>query len=130
MPKKIKDIVLILGSMTFYFIGTVGHPEHFIIFILSILMDYAVGLLMDKKPKWKKLYLTLAIIVHIACFAIFKYYGFVVSELENHFTNFRAILDIVLPIGISFYTFQIISYEIDINVYDKSKINSWDLYDI
>lgn len=114
MPKKIKDIVLLLGSLTFYFIGTVGHPEHFIIFILSILMDYAVGLLMDKKPKWKKLYLTLAIIVHIACFALFKYYEFVVSELENHFTNFRAIWDIVLPIGISFYTFQGISYIVDV----------------
>ena len=113
LPKRYKNIILLLGSLIFYYVGTVNHLEHFIVFIISILMDYVVGILMKKYKKYKKIYLIVGIVTHIICFSIFKYYGFVVGELEKY-TSFTSALDIVLPIGISFYTFQGISYIVDV----------------
>ena len=57
MPKKMKDIILIFGSLSFYYVGTIGHFEHFIVFICSILMDYIVGILIEKYQKKKKVLL-------------------------------------------------------------------------
>lgn len=114
MPKKMKDIILIFGSLSFYYVGTIGHFEHFIVFICSILMDYIVGILIEKYQKKKKVFLVMGVVTHIICFSIFKYYGFVAGELQGIFKNFKPALDIVLPVGISFYTFQGISYIADV----------------
>lgn len=54
VPDKLKNLILFLGSLCFYFIGTINNPEHFILFILSIIMDFAVGICIEKFPTRKK----------------------------------------------------------------------------
>ena len=113
-PDKIKNIILLIGSLCFYFVGTLHNPEHFIIFILSIIVDFAVGIWIEKFPARKKVLLATGIILHIISFTVFKYSGFVINEIGRLNPNFNFTADIVLPIGISFYTFQGISYIVDV----------------
>ena len=96
--------------------------------LIEVLISYVVGLLINKYKS--KNILIIGIFIHVLLFGVFKYFNFVIINVNNLFHSNLNLLNVILPIGISFYTFQIISYEIDINVYDKSKINSWDLYDI
>ena len=53
-PDKIKNFVLLIGSLCFYFVGTIRNPEHFILFILSIVADFAIGIWIEKFPARKK----------------------------------------------------------------------------
>ncbi len=120
-PDRLKNFILLIGSLCFYFIGTFKYPIHFILFILSIYIDYKSALLMKKYPKNKKLFLVSSIVFHLIFLGFFKYFGFILYEIENYFPAFKINLDIALPIGISFYTFQGISYVVDVY---KEKINA------
>lgn len=113
--------MLLMGSLIFYFIGTIYHPEHFIIFIISMIIDFEMGILIEKYPKYKKRFLITGVVFHIVSLSIFKYLNFILGEFEHFIgiTNFAV--NIVLPIGISFYTFQGISYIADVY---KGKINA------
>ena len=125
VPKKFRNIILLMFSFLFYFYG---EPKYMLMMLIEVLISYVVGLLIDKYKS--KNILIIGIFIHVLLFGIFKYFNFVIINVNNLFHSNLNLLNVILPIGISFYTFQIISYEIDINVYDKSKINSWDLYDI
>lgn len=114
VKNEYKNFILLIGSLIFYFIGTVTAPIHFIIFIVSIIIDFTVGLNIEKHPKLKKDLLTLGIVYHIISLFIFKYANFVFAELAKINEVFKLTTDIILPIGISFYTFQGISYIIDV----------------
>ena len=114
VPNKIKNVILFIGSLCFYFVGTFHNPEHFILFILSIVMDFAVGIWIEKFPARKKVLLTVGVILHLISLALFKYSGFVINEIGRLNPNFDFTADIILPIGISFYTFQGISYIVDV----------------
>lgn len=113
VPCHLKNIVLLAGSLCFYFVGTLVHPEGFILLLLSIIMDFFVGLLIENHSNRKKVFLTLGILFHVLCLFTFKYLGFVIHEL-NQFSAFSITLNVALPIGISFYTFQGVSYIIDV----------------
>lgn len=113
-PNHIKNIILLIGSLIFYFTGTINNPEHYILFIISMVLDFEVGLLIEHYPQRKKLFLWTGIIFHLIGLSVFKYLGFVLGELEKHISSFHFSSDIVLPIGISFYTFQGISYIADV----------------
>ena len=109
MPKKFKNIVLFFASMLFYFYG---EPKYIFLMIAEILIAYIGGLLI-KKYKNKKI-LVGVIIIHIGILCFFKYTDFLITNINNILNiNFKY-LNLALPIGISFYTFQIISYEIDV----------------
>lgn len=114
VPDKFKNIVLFAGSMCFYLIGTVDTPIHFALFIASIALDYFLGLLISKSSKHKKLLLFSGVALHIVALAIFKYANFVFGEISFLFSQFAVDVEIALPIGISFYTFQGLSYIIDV----------------
>lgn len=114
VPDKIKNFILFIGSLCFYFVGTIHNPEHFILFILSIVADFAVGIWIEKFPARKKVLLATGIIFHLINFAVFKYSGFVINEMGRLNPSFNFTADVVLPIGISFYTFQGISYIVDV----------------
>lgn len=109
-----KNLTLLLGSLTFYFVGTIDNPEYLILFIVSICVDFSVGLAMEHYTKYKKQFLTLGILFHFISIFIFKYLGFVLGEIGKIFPNLNLSTEIVLPIGISFYTFQGISYLVDV----------------
>ena len=114
VPNKIKNVVLLIGSFCFYFVGTIHNPEYLILFILSIVVGFATGIWMERFPARKKVFLTIGVMLQVISFAIFKYSGFVLNEIDRLNPKVHFAADIVLPIGISFYTFQGISYIVDV----------------
>ena len=109
VPKNYKNLVLLLFSLLFYFYG---EPKYILLMLFEILVAYIGAILIDKHKDKSILILTL--FIHIILLVIFKYTDFFISNINNIFnTNFK-LLNIALPIGISFYTFQIISYVIDV----------------
>ena len=115
VPKKFRNIILLMFSVLFYFYG---EPKYILLMLIEVLISYVVGLLIDKNKN--KNILIIGIFIHVLLFGIFKYFNFVIINVNNLFHSNLNLLNVVLPIGISFYTFQIISYEID--VYNK-KVN-------
>ena len=115
VPKKFRNIILLMFSVLFYFYG---EPKYILLMLIEVLISYVVGLLIDKYKS--KNILIIGIFIHVLLFGIFKYFNFVIINVNNLFLSNLNLLNVVLPIGISFYTFQIISYEID--VYNK-KVN-------
>ena len=112
---KQKNIVLTLFSLFFY---AYGGPKYLIIMIISIMINYFFGLIVDKfrnKNCFKvKIVLGLSVFTNLSILCYFKYYNFFVENLNNIFNVNIPALNVVLPIGISFYTFQAMSYVIDI----------------
>ena len=115
VPKKFRNIILLMFSVLFYFYE---EPKYILLMLIEVLISYVVGLLIDKYKS--KNILIIGIFIHVLLFGIFKYFNFVIINVNNLFHSNLNLLNVVLPIGISFYTFQIISYEID--VYNK-KVN-------
>lgn len=111
MPKKLKNIVLLISSLVFYFYG---EPVYILVMIISIILAYIFGLLIDKYQKYKKIFLVIEIIISLGLLALFKYSNFIISNVNEVFSSNIKLLKIALPIGISFYTFQVLSYVIDV----------------
>ena len=111
VPNKAKNLVLLLASLFFYFYG---EPVYGIIMVLSIITVYVFGLLMDKYPNHKKTFLTLAIVVGVGILVYFKYFNFLMDNINMFIGGKIDFIYVALPIGISFYTFQLISYIIDV----------------
>jgi alginate O-acetyltransferase complex protein AlgI len=105
-----KNMILLLFSLLFY---TYGEPKAIILMILSIVMNYLFGLAMKKENKSRKVCLVFSIIFNLSMLGIFKYAGFGAEMLNRLPFLSVSIPDIALPIGISFYTFQAMSYVID-----------------
>lgn len=107
---RLKNMLLLLFSLLFY---TYGEPEAIILMIISIIMNYIFGLLMKKENKSRKACLVFSIVFNLSMLGIFKYAGFGAEMLNKLPFLSVSIPDIALPIGISFYTFQAMSYVID-----------------
>ncbi len=110
-PTKYKNVILLLSSLLFYFYG---EPVYILVMILSILSAYIHGILMNKYKSKKKIFLTTSVIISLSTLILFKYSDFLISNINNIFNSKLALLNLALPIGISFYTFQILSYLIDV----------------
>lgn len=108
-PKKFKNIILLLFSLLFYFYG---EPKYILLMIIQVLFAYFMTLIFDKN-KSKSLFI-FSISFHLFLLCIFKYFNFLIGNINAILNSNISFIDIVLPIGISFYTFQIISYEIDV----------------
>ena len=111
VPKKAKNLVLLVMSLVFY---AWGEPVYVILMLYSILLNYAAGRLMESEPKHKKAVLVFAVVLNLLILGFFKYYGFAVGSVNKAFGLSIPVRDIALPIGISFYTFQALSYVIDL----------------
>lgn len=109
-PKKIKNYILLIFSLIFYYFGG---PSYIIIMLLIVFLDYIFALLIDKF-KYKKLFLILSIISNIGILFYYKYFNFFIDNINNIFNTNITIKEIILPIGISFFTFQALSYVIDV----------------
>ena len=109
LPNKFKNMVLLLSSIFFYFYG---EPKYILLMIIEIAIAYFSALLIDKHKN--KGILALSIFIHILFLCIFKYLTFITENINSIFNIDIPLLNLVLPIGISFYTFQIISYEVDV----------------
>lgn len=111
---KYKNYVLLFFSLVFY---SWGEPRYIILMVLSIVLNYYFAILIDKykrKVSLKKKLLVLTIVFNILTLFIFKYLGFFNSIFSNIFNTNNITINLVLPIGISFYTFQTLSYVIDV----------------
>ena len=111
VPNKAKNLVLLLASLFFYFYG---EPVYGIIMVLSIVLTYIFGLLMDKHPNYKKTFLTLSIVLSVGILVYFKYFNFLMDNINMFIGGKIDFIYVALPIGISFYTFQLMSYIIDV----------------
>lgn len=114
VPDKWKNAVLLIGSLSFYLVGTLKTPYHFALFVLSIIVDFEVGVGIEKYQKHKKAILVSGILFHLIALSVFKYSDFVFSQLTPFIPKLSGIPSLGLPIGISFYTFQGMSYIADV----------------
>lgn len=106
---KVKNGILIVSSLFFY---AFGEPFYVVLLIFSIIVNYFFGLLLDKKKR--KIFLILCIVFNLSYLFVFKYLDFSILSV-NSVTPFKLKeLGLSLPIGISFYTFQALSYVIDV----------------
>ena len=110
VPKKIKNYVLLAFSLIFY---AWGEPVYVFLLILSSYLGYYLTLKIAKE-KDKKKYLIIAIIINILVLGFFKYADFLIQIINYLFRVNISSLNLSLPIGISFFTFQIMSYIIDV----------------
>ncbi|MBO4445640.1 MAG: MBOAT family protein, partial [Clostridia bacterium] len=110
LPRSLKNGWLLLTSLFFY---GYGEPVYILLMVFSITVNYIVGLLMGKYENKKKLFLIIGIIINLLLLGYFKYIGFFTGIINTFFSNV-AVKTVALPIGISFYTFQIMSYLIDL----------------
>ncbi len=115
IPHRCRNAFLLIANLVFY--GW-GEPVFVLIMAASIVSNYIFGLLIEKYRDNKRLsrtFVVFALVISFALLGIFKYAGFV-SDLLRQIPPFSGLphIDIALPIGISFYTFQAVSYIIDI----------------
>ena len=113
VPKALKNTVLLVFSLGFY---AWGEPKYVALMLFSIALFYGCGLAICKaqQQKWKKFWLIVSVVSSLSLLGIFKYADFAVSSI-NAVTGMRLpLLKLALPIGISFYTFQCLSYTIDV----------------
>lgn len=112
--KTLKNIVLIILSLLFY---AFGEPKYVVVMVISVLINYALGILIDKYRENKRivhLVILITCIFNLGMLFIFKYIGFVIRNInEMQYYEF-TVPKIVLPVGISFFTFKAISYVIDV----------------
>ncbi len=115
-PRSLKNLVLLLSSLFFY---AWGEPKYCLLMLVSILCGYVGGLCISsvQKRKSEKMvkYITwLWVLILLSFLAIFKYTDFVIGTVNQMLHTDMSLLRLALPIGISFYTFQIVSYLIDV----------------
>ena len=109
VPKKFKNFILFLSSIFFYFCG---EPIYTFLMIGEIFIAYVGARYLEKHRKKSILVSLLAI--HIGALGLFKYSDFTINNINQIFGSKIPLLKLALPIGISFYTFQIISYVVDV----------------
>ena len=111
--RQLKNAVLLLASLFFY---AWGEPKYMLLMLVSIVQGYGFGLLIEKhrRQKASKVFLTLSILVSLGLLGYFKYADFFLSSVNAVTGLSLPLLKLSLPIGISFYTFQVLSYVIDV----------------
>lgn len=108
-----RNLILLISSLIFY---AWGEPKFVLVMLVSIAANYYFGILVDKARHTSKvkLYLTIMVVFNLTIMGIFKYLGFIVETLNDIINLSISVPQIALPIGISFFTFQSISYVIDV----------------
>lgn len=111
--KEIRNYVLLIASIIFY---AWGEPRYLAIMIITILVNYAGAILLDKhySSRQRLWIVSLTIVLDLSFLFYFKYFNFVVDNINGVLATDFQLLDIIMPIGISFYTFQAMSYLIDV----------------
>lgn len=109
--KELHNPILLIASIIFY---AWGEPRYLAIMLLVILINYLGAILIEKYPHKKRFTLILAIIANLAFLIYFKYFNFLLENINALFHTNIDFIKVIMPIGISFYTFQAMSYLIDV----------------
>ncbi|MGL4989704.1 MAG: MBOAT family O-acyltransferase [Sarcina sp.] len=131
IPRKFKNLVLLLFSLIFY---AFGEPIYIVLMIFTTIFDYFMGIFIGKNlenKKKSKFLLIFTICVNLLILGFFKYFGFLIENINIIFSLDLSYKTLPLPIGISFYTFQTLSYIIDVylkKVSFQKNIISFSLY--
>lgn len=121
---KYKNIILLLASLFFYFYG---EPKYTVLMLISAFSAYIHGILIEKfrEKGYSKLFLISGLVVSLGILIVFKYMDFIIKNI-NYISNSNiTLLRLVLPIGISFYTFQGLSYIVDVYKKDAKVCRSF-----
>ena len=112
-PSKIKNIILLIGSLIFY---AWGEPIYISLMIFSTISDFFHGKLIEKYrgTTKSKIFLISGLIINLLMLGFFKYSDFLIGIINGIFNTSIPFLNLPLPIGISFYTFQTMSYDIEV----------------
>ena len=110
-PRALKNTAILLVSLVFY---AWGEPRLVVLMAATVMSGYLLALLTERFPKQKKLYLALAVVISLGFLVCYKYADFFITNFNSLTGLSVPLLRIALPIGISFYTFQILSYNIDV----------------
>lgn len=108
--KELHNPILLAASILFY---AWGEPKYLAIMLLTIVINYLGAIAIDKY-RYKKPILVFTILANLGFLIYFKYFNFIIENLNGICHTNISVLDVVMPIGISFYTFQAISYVIDV----------------
>jgi alginate O-acetyltransferase complex protein AlgI len=114
VPFRIGKVLLLCASYVFYMWWD---PRFIVLILTSTIVDYYLGILLEVAiGGWKRLLLVVSLVVNLGILGFFKYYNFFASSLASllHISESSVVLNIILPIGISFYTFASLSYTIDV----------------
>lgn len=117
LPHKLRWFHLLVASCVFYMAFV---PIYILILFFTIIIDYVAGILIENAAgRRRKLYLSISIIANVGILMFFKYYNFFAGDFNRLFSWFQInahipLLDIILPIGLSFHTFQAMSYTIEV----------------
>jgi alginate O-acetyltransferase complex protein AlgI len=114
VPGRLKNVILLLFSLLFYYIG---EQKLVLLLLLSSLVDYTCSLCIEhwrSKPELTKLFLILSILINVSLLGYFKYVDLIISSINAILDTQINLLEIALPIGISFFTFQTMSYTFDV----------------
>ena len=110
-PKKLKNLALLISSLVFY---AWGEPRLVLLMLITVGVGYGFGMLTEFVPKVKKLWLILAVCIELGFLVYYKYVDFFIYNFNAVTGLSIPLLQVALPIGISFYTFQILSYNVDV----------------
>lgn len=115
-PRRTKNFVLFLGSLVFY---AWGEPVYVCLMLFSTLSDYVHGLVIERmharnKTKWAGFFLVTSVVINLGLLGLFKYTDFLIGTVNSLTGLSLPLMQLPLPIGISFYTFQTMSYTIDV----------------
>ena len=123
--KEIRNYILLIASIIFY---AWGEPRYLAIMIITILVNYVGAILLDKyhNPRTRWGIVTATIFIDLSFLFYFKYFNFVIDNINLALSSHIDFVDVIMPIGISFYTFQAMSYLID--VYRKEVPAQRDVY--
>ncbi len=121
LPKKARNFLLVVSSLIFY---AWGEPIYVTIMVFSILFNWVIGIIIDKFKRKngnadehsaiEKILLAFCCFVNLGALSFFKYTNFFIDNVNSIFDLSIEVMEIVLPVGISFYTFQTLSYVIDV----------------
>lgn len=121
LPASYKNAWLFLASLGFYYYGVRGNPGYLLLMIMSVVVNFVAGKLIaaQKTKRAQKAWLVVGVVYDLGWLILFKYLGFLIENLNALFGAMHVKVqletwNLILPIGISFYTFQIISYLVDV----------------
>ena len=121
LPASYKNAWLFLASLGFYYYGVRGNQGYLLLMIMSVVVNFVAGKLIaaQKTKRARKAWLVVGIVYDLGWLILFKYLGFLIENLNALFGAMHVKVqletwNLILPIGISFYTFQIISYLVDV----------------
>ena len=110
VKQELRNYVLLIASLIFY---AWGEPRYLAIMLVVILLNYIFAILVES-GKYKKLFLSIAIIGNLSFLIYFKYFNFIIENLNKIRIFNISPINVIMPIGISFYTFQALSYVMDV----------------